>query len=147
MAFKASNVIPTRAYENAKAEALRIKLYFTGVANSLSSDVDADQILRVAQVSSNHLSRLNEISSTPGIVAYAQAQEGDENYDVAAEFVTLVNAVTTVRNWIINALPDNGTYLLIHEVNQDGTLTARTFTPAQTSQLLTLVNTVINSVE
>lgn len=91
------------------------------------------------------LGRMDETAAVPGIAQYVKDQEGDQGYDIAGEYTAMRAAVTAIRDWIFANMPkqaQGGTdYLLVQELNADGTLADRTFTPAQTASLRTLIDT------
>lgn len=79
---------------------------------------------------------LQAAKNTPGIGAYAQAQYDNVGIDIAAEFTAMVAAIDAAGAQIMSSFPkDAAGYLLQQQFAVDGTLSVRTFTPAQTATL------------
>lgn len=76
---------------------------------------------------------IDEVSALPGMVAYAQTQFGDQNYDVAAEFTTMRAALVAVQNWLKANIPANAVYV------SSGDLAGLTYAPAATAPLKSLI--------
>lgn len=82
-----------------------------------------------------------------GLAAYAQQQEGDEAYDVAAEFTAMQSAITGIINEIVALVPTGtGGYVLMEKWEATG-VSSRQVTPAQTATLRDKLDTFIASVE
>ena len=103
-------------------------------------------MLATAQNLKTFRDKLAEISTTPGIAAYAQEQEDDVTYDVAAEFTAMLAAIDACVNQIVADMPDDGTYILAYSINPDGSLTPRNFTGAQLATTISTLTAVANSV-
>lgn len=89
---------------------------------------------------------LQAASAVPGLAAYAQAQEGDETYDVVAEFNTLVSAINTAGATLLTGLPTSGGYVLMEQWSANG-FTEREFTPAQTASLRIGLQAIVDSID
>lgn len=88
---------------------------------------------------------LQAAAAVSGIAAYAQAQEGDETYDVVAEFNALVSAINTAGATLLTGLPTSGGYVLMEQWSANG-FTEREFTPAQTASLRTDLQAIVDSI-
>ena len=88
---------------------------------------------------------LQAAAQVPGMAEYAQAQEGDPEYDVAAQFTAMINAATAVINWIVNAVPKSGGYVLHEQWSASG-VSVRTFSTNDTAGLRTVLNAFIATV-
>lgn len=86
-------------------------------------------------------------TASDDMVATAKEQEQDPLYDVQAEFTAMRTACIAARNEIINTSPTQAGTLLERDINADGTLTDLTFAPAQTANLRTLLQGVIDTIE
>lgn len=107
----------------------------------LTSDVNADYILRIHRDARAQDAVLAQVQSIPGIAQYARDQFDDATFDVAAEFLAARNAIQAVATQIETDLPVNGGFLQTHSF-AGGAYTPRTFTPAQTASLKATLDTV-----
>ncbi len=148
MAFKALNINLARAYDEIRREAARS--YSEAVtlrAASLAGSISSAQILGLAGNLRSARIIMEERSSTPGIASYAQAQEDDAAYNVAAEYVTMRDTLDATLAWISSAMPENGGYLQAETLNADGSVTYRSFSTAQTAGLRSALDNLIASIE
>lgn len=146
MAFEASSQIPTYAYERARALANRMKNFLTTQRNIFVQSGDMDQIIEVLKKLNEYNTDFSDFSSVPGIAQYAKDQQDDQAYNVVGEFNAMVTAVVSARDWIVVNMPDDGTYLLGHTIELDGSVTPRPFTSGQLSGLVTELDAVIATV-
>jgi hypothetical protein len=130
-------------------------------ATSLQSLASAAKItLAAANTSGNEIKQLLELfircksdlqtaAAVPGIATYAQTQEGDGGYNVAAEFTAMINACTGVINTITGLIPTavsgGQSYVAVEQWTAAG-ITVRSFTPAQTLGLRNALDTFIATV-
>ena len=141
MAFRASNILPEQGYDRAKKLAVQIKRLAEARSISFASGATSAEVLSVADNLGALKAGLDEAKTIPGIAAYAQGQEDDVTYDVAAEFSAVLVAVDAVIANIVATIPtDASGWLLINKINADGTLTARSFTGAQLAGLRTVLD-------
>ena len=88
-----------------------------------------------------------EAETVNGIAAYAQEQLGSPELDVVQEFAATKAAIEGVIAWVAANLPkDDDGYLLIETMGPDGSLSPRTFTPAQTAGLRTVLQAVMDTI-
>lgn len=116
--FLAGNIIPQQAYERAKSLAWDIKNFCEAQSLAAESDMSAGVVigimdrLRIASIG------LNEVKDTPGILEYAQVQEDDPTYDVAAAFLNMLGLIDTAAVNIGASLPtDAQGNVLVAKVN------------------------------
>lgn len=147
MAFRATNVVPQRAYQQVKGAAANVKAecarYITQMAASGANYV----LLRDLYVFlKNANTQFATLAATPGIAAYAQAQEDDDQYDVAAEFATMQAAVTAVLTWMDANVPTSVTALAPSVWTATGPLISTSFNAAQTLGLRTALQAAADSI-
>lgn len=113
-----------------------------------AGDVSADRILlRVYGELTGAHTQLTAAKNAPGIAQYAKDQKADQVLDVVAEFNALLSAIQSAIDWVITNFPAAGGYV------QARTLTAgdpipqqRQFSPAQTADLRTALQGVVDSI-
>ena len=96
MTFKASNAVPSRAYNEIKLEALKVKDFADRVVILLSSDFSANNLNGMITTLIHHKAKLDNLKATAGLSQYAKDQESDQSYDVVAEFAALLSLIDTV---------------------------------------------------
>ena len=134
MAFRASNLLPAKAYEAAKSNAWRIKErsdYF--IATAAAVNIGYDFLITVRQELVNAQTSLNAAAGVTGIVAYAKIQEDDDLYEVAAEFTAMLTTIAGAIAWIDANAPTSVTAATPDLWAGLDTIVTTTFTPAQTA--------------
>src|SRR5688572_21462884 len=136
MAFRASNLVPAKALEQAKATALRVKQLAQSYSTRfLAATTRRDDVIHCWQEMAGISLSLVALRNTPGLAAYATAQENDAGYDVAAEFNALISKVDAVVSEIQTVFPNTNGFLLVAKFHVNGTLDHGTFTAAQLATL------------
>lgn len=134
MTFRATNIIPEAGFSRAKSLCSRLKRFCDSRSTEFASGATSERVLDVLATLQAFGVELDAVKSTPGIAAYAQDQEGDPTYDVAAEFVAVLALLDTVSSAIIAAFPrDANNYLLAETMDANGVRTPRNFTGAALS--------------
>jgi len=147
MAFKALNILPDKGYERAKQTATGLRRFCLNLSSDLASGGDSNQVLNVVDSLISFKDNLNAVKAIPGIAGYAQRQESDNAYDVAAEFSTLLALVDAGIGTVVTLFPtDTNGYLLAYKFNPDGTLVPRSFTGAQLSPIRTALGNIASGV-
>jgi hypothetical protein len=147
MAFRASNALPAYNYDRAKKLAWQLRRLTSARSAEFASGATSAQVLSVLDNMRALKAELDEVKTTPGIAAYAKAQEDDVAYDVVAEFTAMLAAVDAVIQEIITTMPKDGSgFLLLNQFDVDGALIPRNFTAAQLANLRTLLDGVTSSV-
>lgn len=147
MAFKATNVVPQKAYEQVKGAAAQLKGTIPGVVSHMANNsIGLEDARNVYFMLKRAHDQLDSLKSTPGLPAYAQAQENDGTYDVAAEFTALLTNIQTGITWIENNVPATVSLAPASQWTTSGTLSDTAFTPAQTAGLRTALNTIEASI-
>lgn len=147
MAFRA--VLAT-TYINARGYATQLqKLASDSKTLMAAGNVSANVIGQLLDSFIIGKAQLNAAAGVSGIAAYAKAQEGDANYDVAAAFTAMMSACDGVINWIVANVPTatsgGFTGVLLESWSSSGR-TVRSFTSTQTAGLQTALQTFIDSV-
>lgn len=143
MAFRAELAT---AYASVRSRATQAKkLASDSKALMLAGPVSGNVIRQLLDALITAKAELQTAAAVNGIVAYAQSQEGDPEYDVAAQFTTLVDACTGVISWIVANIPTSGGYVQMETWSASG-VSVRTFSTAQTAGLRTQLDTIIAAV-
>lgn len=147
MAFRVGGL--GRAYQKGQVEAINLRAY--AVASNLqlaSGNVSANAVITVLQRMVGSIAVFDEVSAVAGIVAYAENEENDVNYDVAAEFTAMRTEAIGVRDWILTNFPTAVSGEIIKDtLEADGSITVRQFTIAQTAGLRTALDLLIATIE
>lgn len=143
MAFRA---VKADTYNAIRSRATQLKKLATdSKALMLAGPVSASAVRQLLDLFIQGKAELNTAAAVSGIVDYAKAQEGDEAYDVAAEFTAMVSAAEGVINWIVANMPTNSGYVLAEQWSASG-VSVRTFSTAETAGLRTTLDTFIATV-
>lgn len=144
-------VITTPCLATVYSRAKRTLINTRSVCASFSTRTAAGPVT-IKDIVDDMLSQLviasNELNNLPaGIVAYAQAQENDDQYDVGAEGAAALSTIEDVQDWIIENLPKDGSgFLLERSLGADGGVTLRTVSSAQTAGLRTQLAAVVSAI-
>ena len=133
MAFIASQVSLQRGFEALCSVALQQKSYLTNWNTRLSGNITALDGLEIISSVNQALAAMDTNAALPGIAAYAQQQFGNDQYDVAAQYTAMKNALIAVRDWLKTNIPSNAVTIT------NGAQVGATYTPAQTAGLKALV--------
>lgn len=147
MAFKASNQIAADAYANIKRQAAATKKYMNDQAAAMQAATSPAWVpLGVIQHLRDVIVLMDGWAATPGLAVYAQTQENDVTYDVAAEYQAMRTAMASARDTLIGIFPTSGGYLAYQTIAADGTLGVRTFTSAQLASVVTQCQNVASKI-
>ena len=144
MAFRATK--PT-AYTTAKSTAAQAKQLAQQSRDAMAAGTVSGNVIR--QLLDRLLiakTTFQSVAAVPGIAAYAQAQEGDGAYDVAAEFTAMTDAIDDVGAWILANVPTSGGYVQMEQWSASG-VSVRQFTTAQTAGLRTQLDALIATID
>lgn len=143
MAFQASL---RAAYADATSRASQLKKLAQDTNVSLAAgNVSANVIKQMLQYCIDVKAANATTAAISGIAAYAKAQEGDANYDVAGAWTAMSNAIDAVVTQILSDVPASGGYRLVETWNSSG-VSVRTFTPAQTANLQSRLTDLIATI-
>ncbi len=147
MAFRATNILPQKGYDQAKKIATQLKSFSTNRSADLVGGGDSDQVLGTVDTMKLFKSQLNDVATIPGIGDYAKEQENDPTYDVAAEFIALLALIDAVITEVVSTFPVDGSgFLLAYTISPDGTQIARTFNVAAMVDLRAALDAVVAGV-
>jgi len=146
MTFRASNILPQEAYQTVKKAAWQLNINLVSFnAQLASTGADYNFLRSIYQTLTRSNNQLTALEATPGLAAFAQAQEDDVTYNVAAEFVTLEAAIGDALLWLDTNIPTAVT-LKSPGAWDDGTMVATVFSPAQTAGLQAALATVVAAI-
>ncbi len=147
MTFRATNIIPEQGFSKAKALCTRLKRFCDDRSSEYASGATSDRVLETLQTLQAFSTQLDVVKSTPGIAQYARDQEGDQAYDVAAEFIAVLALLDTVIQSLIVAFPkDVNDYLLAETMDANGVRSQRVFTGAALSSIRADLDAVSNGI-
>lgn len=133
--------------EDVDRRASAVKQYATQsrdrmAAGNVPSTLIFDLFIRLK----NDRAALASAATVPGIANYAQAQKGDTQFDVAAEFNNLLATIDGVTAWISANFPkDSNGYLLAQTWGAEGPVD-RQFSSATTAGLRSVLDTLIATI-
>lgn len=149
MAFKATQLNTSQAFDSLKRQAAASKVYLQGQrAKMVVNNCDAVVPLQTIQ----HFGQVNALMSvwagTPGLAEYARSQYDDPAYDVVAEFQSMKNAIENARSTLTAMFPkDANGWLLYQAIQPDGSILNRTFTAAQLANAVTVIDAVLATID
>ena len=113
-----------------------------------AGNIDAVRVVQYSETLANSNDRFARYTVVPGLVAYVREQVNDTSIDIVAEYQTMLEQISAVRNWIMTNFPkDASGYLLYHQFGADGRIVQRTLTPAQTAGLRTQLAALIATID
>jgi hypothetical protein len=133
MAFIASQITLQKGLDEALNVANQEKAILNNWNAQLAGNITGIDAMNMLANLKRVLEVFSRVSVLPGLAVYAQQQFGNDTYDVAAEFTTMVNALTATETWLKTNIPSNAVSIV------NGQLTGATYTPAQTASLKSLV--------
>ena len=137
MAFRAER--PT-VYANVRSRATQLKRLASDASTQMAAgNVSGNLVRQILDACITAKAEFAAAAQIQGLADYAQAQEGDPNYNVAAEFNAMTGAIDNVLAWIIANVPTNGGYVQMEQWSTSG-VTTRAFTTAQTAGLRTVLD-------
>jgi len=147
MAFRATNVVPQRAYLQVKGTATNVKNNCTTfVAQMAASGANYSLLRDIRVFLANANAQFTTLAATPGLAAYAQQQEDDEAYDVVAEFAAMQAAINAALTWMNTNVPLSVQAVPPAQWTDNGPTIATVFTVAQTAGFRAQLTAVANSI-
>lgn len=116
------------------------KAYMQTWSSALASNVTADVVLGWASNLNTVLARMDAGAALPGMQGYAQAQFGDNAYDVSAQYAAMRSALSAVLTWLQANMPSNSLTVT------NAVVVGATFTPAQTAPLKSLIDNAVATI-
>lgn len=132
MAFPASSQALANAYALIKGRANGIKSETVQLRNaSAAGTILAERIIGYVAMLARSKLELASLADTPGLVAYAQAQENNVNLDISVEYTAMLEQINATISWITTNFPQDASgYKLAFQLGADGTLNWRSFSSA-----------------
>lgn len=115
-------------------------------AAMLAGNVAANSIIDIWERLKTTKVQLQAFAAVPGLSAYAQEQYGSGTLNISAEFTAVLDALDDVTENIEATFPKDASGWLLAAQFGASVLTYRQFTPAQTSALAGLLNTLANTI-
>lgn len=145
MPIPASTIAIHNAWQQAASSCLQITNICRGAITTLQSgNVSTDWVFNLLDQLNGSIANLNTMKAVAGIDAYASSQWPTYTGSFSADITTTQNAITTCINWVSSNFPkDAGGFLEGYTLNADGSRTPRQFTPAQTTGLVTQLQSVL----
>ena len=146
MAFRVGGL--GAAYATVQNEARNLRRFaVTAQANLAAGNISANAVISVLTHMTGSIAVFDLISAIPGLAAYAQNEENDGGYDVAAEFTAMRIEAIGTRDWILTNFPTAASGEIIKDTLQsDGSITVRQFTPAETAGLQSALGLLISTI-
>lgn len=135
------------AYDDVRQLATDVKDFCSRTSAAMAGgNTVSTTIFEVLIRARQSIARFNALKNTPGLPAYAQSQNDDPAYDVAAEFTAMLAAVTALASQIESDFPkDANGFLLAQTFGAYGPVD-RSFTPVQTASIRTRLNAVVATI-
>lgn len=148
MAFPASNQNLADAYRLLKGRANDVRSQSVSLrALSLAGAVGADRILNYAAMLARSKAEMATLSATPGLAAYAQAQENNVALNIVTEYNTMAAQIDATVAWIVANFPQDGAgFKLAFTMANDGTPAYRTFDTATLTGFRTTLDSLIATI-
>ena len=139
------------AWTRARDLAASVKTRTSALSTAAAAEaISSTAILEYAMLLADVKIRLQSAASVSGIAAYAQNQIADPTFDIVSSFNDMVAAITAVQNWIVTNFPKDGNGFLLAKTfmgDNSGRTQDRTFTPAQTATLRTVLNNLVATID
>lgn len=141
MAFNTNRL--GRVYQQITDEAAEIDRQATSLRAQLAAgNVGSSQIVDWYILLGQSRASLASLVSTPGLAAYAKGEANSDTYDITAEWSAMVAAIDNALSWITTNFPKDGSGYLLARQFSNGSVVDRTFAPAATAGLRTILDTI-----
>ena len=150
MAFPANTLTTELAFDVIRSNAIRVQ----NLAQALRDESAAGPTENIRYVGlqatiSSAVANMDAVSGTPGLEQYIRDQINDQTVDLVAEFTAMRSAMLTLRTWIFNNIPNDGTpgeyNLLVYDVDGQEP-TALVVTSAQTATFRTQADAMLATI-
>jgi hypothetical protein len=149
MAFKATVPISEQAFDRIRAVMRDTKRVLVDHrALMLVNPVQSTSPLTVIRQLAQALIEVDALAGTPGLGQYAKDQVNDPAYDIVAEYNSARGSMVSARDGLVSLFPkDANSFLLYQTYSASGLIQQRTFTPAQVSSAIPLIDAVIAAID
>jgi hypothetical protein len=146
MPITATDIALARTFAQLMTFAVQTKQQMQNVVTTLGSQrVDADYIFRILDQMNLYITRMNGWKTTSGLDAWATSQGYATT--LSADITDSATAAQACIDWVVTNFPTSaGGYLQAQTLNADGSRVLRTFTAAQTTGLVTALNSFITTI-
>ena len=100
--FRVRDTLPAEAYEKAVKLAVQIKNLAQNRSALIANGATLAEIWAIVDNATAMKNALNTFKAIPGIVEYADSQEGDASYNVGAGFLSMIASLDVLIDSIIN---------------------------------------------
>jgi hypothetical protein len=147
MAFRVDGL--GTAYAQAQAEATRLRSYAVSAQAAMAAgNISANAVIQTLTTMKNSIEVFDYISGLSGMAQYARDQQDDQAYDVVAEFQSMRTEAVGARDWVFTNFPTAVSGEIIKDtLENDGAITVRQFTPAQTAGLQSALGLLIATID
>ena len=114
---------------------------------SLAGDISRKLIMEFPTKIADALDIWTAASAKTGIAQYAKDQLEDQTLTIGADFVAMVAAATSARDWIIANFPNTGGLLLERSFDANGRMVLATLSTAITAGLRTELDALIATID
>lgn len=133
-----------RVFQHALNLAIQIKSRSDSFISTAKNEaVTGQRILNLFDELKNADASFATITTTSGLADYARAQMDDTSIDIVAEFAIMRNAIQAVIAWVT---ANAGDQILMPSIDLTGTVIYPQFTPAQTTDLRIVLQTLSDKI-
>ena len=136
------------ALQQAMSVAAQVKKAAQTLATNAGNGLGADQVVWWPVYLSTQNALLTQYAAVPGIAAYAQTQLGNATLDIAGTFAAMQAAIVSTIAWITANFPadTNGNLLYVQYGSGGAAITYTQFTAGQLTGLVSVLNTLIATI-
>ena len=136
------------AWSILRSQATRIKNEAANLRTQALGTISAVLVVDLCQLLSSARTSILTASQTSGLEAYARTQINNPSLDLVAAYNAMSAQVTATIDWIRANFPkDDDDYLLVLTIDVDGVKVWRTFTPAETAGLRTVLDSLVATID
>lgn len=148
MAFPSSSISLAEILLTARNHIANVRSLAQSASTTLAAgSVDTNYIVRFMSECRTLIGAIAQWKLVSGIDAAATAQWPNYAGNLTTDLTAVSNAAQGCIDWIVTNFPKDGSnYMLGFQLVADGTLTPRSFTPAQTAGLRTAITNFLNTI-
>ena len=142
----AATMLADNAYEHYRAQVLAIVRDWPGrIALMQQASVSAYDVVALLDAYRGIMANLDVWSAVPGVKSYANMVTANTGYDPVVEYTSLRAAIVTAIARIAALMPQPGGFCAYESMDAAGARTPRMFTSAQTAQVASDAQAVLNT--
>lgn len=150
MAFptKTNKQTLSEVFNEIQQTALFVKSSTQASLTTLSAgQIEGRNLVSLTAQLANHYRKMDVLSRTTGLAAYAASEYTSDGIDFVAEFQSMMTALAAVVAWVRSNVPTDGEgYLLLETMDAQGVVRSRVYSVNQTAALRTLMQTLVDSI-